>query len=69
MLDPFDSALAAFHHGDTNPLRQHLELELELPCDDCGRDTRFNASPVGSHCWICADCKQARTQWLEEVLS
>ena len=60
----FQTVLAAFHCGDANPMRQYLELPLQIPCDDCGNDSLF--IPHGKSL-LCADCFVDRENFLGVV--
>ena len=60
----FQTALAAFHCGDANPMRQYLELPLQVPCDDCGADSLFIAHGKSL---LCSDCFVDREAFLHDI--
>ena len=62
----FQTALAAFHCGDANPMRQYLGLPLQVPCDDCDTDAPF--IPHGKSL-LCADCFVDRESFLSDLYS
>ena len=67
MISRMESALAAFRHGDNQPLCQALGM-FPLPgdCEDCGRNTVLK--PHGKSV-VCDECYQDRETFLNEVLS
>lgn len=64
MIPEFDSAMAAFNHGDANPMRQHMDLPLKGDCEDCGKEEFLH--PHGKNL-ICFPCMFSRDSFLKEV--
>jgi hypothetical protein len=62
----FESAFAAFEHGDANPTRQYLGLPLQMPCEDCGEES----IPHGhGKSIVCLPCYAHREAFLMDNLS
>ena len=58
----FESCMAALRCGDSNPLRQYLELPLKGECEDCGDDHELVGHYFSLVCKTCADARNSELE-------